>query len=201
MRGKRFDLLCTNKCCLDFLAPTFVEVLHRLNQVIPLPTVRRTFDALETSQEPVDSIRKASQASPARGIVIHYFLTVSKHIGNRRVVDGRRKMSALAELHGCHLMAKALQSYELWKAVTDLREGAVSALQHARLKYFAACEALIVRCGAYSSPEAATSASSNFTHPPKADVRQPLIYTQPRSNADVAVCRRHVGLPQDADVS
>ena len=42
-------------------------------------------------QEPVDSIRKASQASPARGIVIHYFLTVSKHIGNRRVVDGCRK--------------------------------------------------------------------------------------------------------------
>ena len=47
------------------------------------------------------------------------------------MVDGRRKMSALAELHGCHLMAKALQSYGLWKAVTDLREGAVGALQHA----------------------------------------------------------------------
>jgi hypothetical protein len=57
---------------------------------------------------------------------------------------------ALADLHGCHLMAKALQSYGLWKAVTDLREVSVS---------FAACEAevfcsvrgLIVGCGAYSS--------------------------------------------------
>jgi hypothetical protein len=86
-------------------------------------------------------------------------------------------------------MAKALPSYGLWKAVTDLREGAVSALQHARLKYFAACEALIVRCGAYSSPEVATSALSNFN--PSAESRcaaTPHLYT-------ASVKRRRCGMP------
>ena len=82
VRGKRFDPLSPNECSLDVVfASTLVKVLQRLNQVIPLPAAWRAFNALKTSQKSVNSVRKISQASPARGIVVHHFITASNVFG------------------------------------------------------------------------------------------------------------------------
>ena len=56
VRWQRFDFLRPGKRSLDFLAPTFVEVLQRLDQVITFPAIGRPSVSLYLSQEAINSV-------------------------------------------------------------------------------------------------------------------------------------------------